>query len=74
MLVPNLHWIIIEDAEDPSSLVANLLKNSGITYTHLTATTPKEWKLKEKVCLLYIFLENMLCWLGRTTERQKANY
>ncbi|XP_021918917.1 galactosylgalactosylxylosylprotein 3-beta-glucuronosyltransferase I isoform X2 [Zootermopsis nevadensis] len=48
MLVPNLHWIIIEDAEVPSSLVANLLKNSGITYTHLTATTPKEWKLKEK--------------------------
>jgi hypothetical protein len=52
MLVPNLHWIIIEDAEDPSSLVANLLKNSGIRYTHLTAATPKDWKLKEKVCLL----------------------
>jgi len=52
MLVPNLHWIIIEDAEDPSPLVANLLKNSGIRYTHLTAATPKEWKLKEKVCLL----------------------
>jgi len=52
MLVPNLHWIIIEDGEGPSPLVANLLKNSGITYTHLTAATPKEWKLKEKVCLL----------------------
>lgn len=52
MLVPNLHWIIIEDAEDPTPLVANLLKNSGIRYTHLTAATPKEWKLKEKVCLL----------------------
>lgn len=48
MLVPNLHWIIIEDAEGPSSLVANLLKNSGIKYIHLTAATPKEWKLKEK--------------------------
>jgi galactosylgalactosylxylosylprotein 3-beta-glucuronosyltransferase 3 len=50
MLVPNLHWVIVEDAEGPSSLVANLLKNSGITNTHLTAATPKEWKLKEKVC------------------------
>jgi galactosylgalactosylxylosylprotein 3-beta-glucuronosyltransferase 3 len=50
MLVPNLHWIVIEDAEGPSSLVVNFLKNSGITYTHLTAATPKEWKLKEKVC------------------------
>lgn len=52
MLVRNMHWIIIEDAEDPSSLVANLLKNSGIRYTHLTAATPQKWKLREKVCLL----------------------
>jgi galactosylgalactosylxylosylprotein 3-beta-glucuronosyltransferase 3 len=51
MIVPNLHWVVVEDAEGPSSLVANLLKNSGITNTHLTAATPKEWKLKEKVCL-----------------------
>ncbi|XP_069688828.1 galactosylgalactosylxylosylprotein 3-beta-glucuronosyltransferase I [Periplaneta americana] len=48
MLVPNLHWIIVEDADGPSSIVANILKQSGITHTHLSAATPKEWKLNEK--------------------------
>jgi hypothetical protein len=49
MLVPNLHWIIVEDSENPTELVSRLLERSGIPYTHLNAATPKNWKLKSKV-------------------------
>ena len=45
LLVPNFHWIIVEDSEIKTPLVAKLLAQSGITYTHLNAETPKEWKL-----------------------------
>jgi len=38
--VSNLHWIIVEDAMTPSTLVANLLKESGMSYTHLNIRTP----------------------------------
>ncbi|XP_065564201.1 galactosylgalactosylxylosylprotein 3-beta-glucuronosyltransferase 3-like [Artemia franciscana] len=46
LLVPNFHWIIVEDADKKTDLVANLLSKSGLTYTHLNAATPKDWKLK----------------------------
>lgn len=49
MLVQNLHWIIVEDADDKTPLVANLLRKSDIPHTHLVAPTPQEWKRKEKV-------------------------
>lgn len=45
LLVPNLHWIIVEDSENKTPLVGNLLAKSGLSYTHLHAATPKEWKL-----------------------------
>nr|CAH0104727.1 unnamed protein product [Daphnia galeata] len=45
LLVPNFHWIIVEDSETKTPLVTNLLAQSGLTYTHLNAETPKEWKL-----------------------------
>lgn len=48
MLVQNLHWIIVEDADDKTPLVANLLRKSDIPHTHLVAPTPQEWKRKEK--------------------------
>lgn len=44
-LVPNFHWIVVEDSEHKTSLVANLLAKSGVAHTHLNAATPKEWKL-----------------------------
>ncbi|XP_065319216.1 galactosylgalactosylxylosylprotein 3-beta-glucuronosyltransferase 1-like [Gordionus sp. m RMFG-2023] len=34
-LVPNVRWIVIEDANEPSSKVANILKNSQHPYAHL---------------------------------------
>lgn len=45
LLVPNFHWIVIEDSETKTPLVTNLLAQSGLSYTHLNAETPKEWKL-----------------------------
>lgn len=46
--VPNFHWIVIEDAAEKSLLVSNLLKRSGLKYTHLNQPTPSEYKLKPK--------------------------
>ena len=39
-LVPNLHWIVIEDAPPKTDLVTNFLLNSGLNYTHLHIPTP----------------------------------
>lgn len=41
MLVKNFHWIIIEDSETKTKLVENLLKESGLKYTHLNVKTHK---------------------------------
>ena len=38
--VPNLHWIVVEDAGVRSPLVAKLLLNSGIPHTHLNILKP----------------------------------
>lgn len=50
MLVPNLHWIIVEDANQTSALVRNLLVQSGLQdrSTLLYARTPNVYKLKSK--------------------------
>ncbi|XP_060839015.1 galactosylgalactosylxylosylprotein 3-beta-glucuronosyltransferase I [Rhopalosiphum padi] len=47
-LVNNFHWIIVEDSEIKTSLVANLLHKSNLNYTHLAIGTPAEWKRKLK--------------------------
>ena len=46
LLVPNFHWIVVEDAEERSELVAGLLKRCGVSHTHLNVNTPPEWKLQ----------------------------
>lgn len=50
LLVPYIHWIVIEDAAENSALVRNLLKNSGLSKrsTLLAAATPPDFKLKKK--------------------------
>uniref|UniRef100_A0A646QHP0 Galactosylgalactosylxylosylprotein 3-beta-glucuronosyltransferase n=1 Tax=Hemiscolopendra marginata TaxID=943146 RepID=A0A646QHP0_9MYRI len=45
LLVPNLHWIVVEDSIEKTDLVTRLLKKSGIKYTHLNTATPSEYKL-----------------------------
>ncbi|TRY69432.1 hypothetical protein TCAL_03788 [Tigriopus californicus] len=48
LLVPNFHWIVVEDAAEPTDLVTNLLKRCGVVYTQLKALTPPEMKLKPR--------------------------
>ncbi|XP_067877662.1 galactosylgalactosylxylosylprotein 3-beta-glucuronosyltransferase 3 isoform X2 [Heterodontus francisci] len=45
--VKKLHWIVVEDAANRSKLVADLLVQSGLSYTHLNVRTPTIYKLKE---------------------------
>lgn len=49
MLVQNLHWVVVEDAEHKSTLVTKLLASTGLNYTHLSEPTPPKWKTKPKV-------------------------
>ncbi|XP_071484611.1 galactosylgalactosylxylosylprotein 3-beta-glucuronosyltransferase 3-like [Diadema antillarum] len=46
-LVRNFHWIVVEDSEHKTRLVANFLANCGLSYTHLHVKTLDEYKLKE---------------------------
>ncbi|XP_038643240.1 galactosylgalactosylxylosylprotein 3-beta-glucuronosyltransferase 3, partial [Scyliorhinus canicula] len=45
--VKKLHWIVVEDAANRSKLVADLLAQSGLSYTHLNLPTPTIYKLRE---------------------------
>lgn len=50
MLVPYVHWIIVEDADYTSDLVRNVLKRTNLykRSTLLYAKTPTDFKLKRK--------------------------
>lgn len=50
-LVPNLHWIVIEDSETKTDLVRHLLAESNLHYTHLNAKTPPFEQLKKNVSI-----------------------
>ena len=39
-LVPNLHWIAVEDSEQKTKLVTNFLVQCQVSYTHLNAFKP----------------------------------
>ncbi|XP_021201548.3 galactosylgalactosylxylosylprotein 3-beta-glucuronosyltransferase I [Helicoverpa armigera] len=41
MHVKNFHWVVIEDSLEKTKLVANLLKESNLKYTHLNIKTHK---------------------------------
>ncbi|TRZ00540.1 hypothetical protein DNTS_018541 [Danionella cerebrum] len=45
--VPQLHWIVVEDAPDPTQLVSDFLSASGLSFTHLHKLTPVDRKLQE---------------------------
>lgn len=47
MHVPNLHWIVVEDAEKTSDVVRELLERTGMPFTQLCATMPDEYKEKK---------------------------
>ncbi|CAJ0961602.1 unnamed protein product [Ranitomeya imitator] len=47
LLVPALHWIVVEDSAQRTSLVSDLLAQSELQYTHLHVQTPPAMKLKD---------------------------
>uniref|UniRef100_A0A1I7WRZ1 Galactosylgalactosylxylosylprotein 3-beta-glucuronosyltransferase n=1 Tax=Heterorhabditis bacteriophora TaxID=37862 RepID=A0A1I7WRZ1_HETBA len=44
--IPNLHWIIVEDADNTSENIASILKRSRLPYTHINIKTRSDMKLK----------------------------
>ncbi|KAL2718733.1 galactosylgalactosylxylosylprotein 3-beta-glucuronosyltransferase I [Vespula squamosa] len=44
-LVPNFHWIVVEDSSERTRLVSKFLEDSCLIYTHLAAATPPNYKL-----------------------------
>ena len=48
VMVPNLHWILVEDAAEKTELVARFLAESGINHSHLHIATPSDMKIKPK--------------------------
>jgi galactosylgalactosylxylosylprotein 3-beta-glucuronosyltransferase 3 len=55
LLVPNLYWIIVEDAIENTVLVKNFLNRTGLDKrtTLLNAKTPTDFKLKDKVSVVW---------------------
>ena len=45
LLVPSVHWIVVEDAPSKTPLVTRFLAHSGLASTHLAVETPPEKKL-----------------------------
>lgn len=68
-LVPNVHWIVIEDAEKKSDLVRHVISDSMVVATHLVAQTAPYEKSKDKVsralppCLFFFFFGPFLKFL-----------
>ncbi|XP_015918181.2 galactosylgalactosylxylosylprotein 3-beta-glucuronosyltransferase I [Parasteatoda tepidariorum] len=48
LLVPNIHWIVVEDSENKTILVKNFLTKSKVYYTHLNIPTPLPVKMKKE--------------------------
>ncbi|KAJ8942476.1 hypothetical protein NQ318_017770 [Aromia moschata] len=48
MLVPNLTWLVIEDAYETNDLIENILIKSGIKYYYMVAPMPSQYKAKTK--------------------------
>ncbi|CAG0920400.1 unnamed protein product [Notodromas monacha] len=47
--VPRFHWIVVEDAEEKTSLVTRFLQKCGVAYTHLNVPTDPRFKTPEAV-------------------------
>ncbi|KAI6196970.1 Galactosylgalactosylxylosylprotein 3-beta-glucuronosyltransferase [Aphelenchoides besseyi] len=46
--VPNLYWIVVEDAEQPSSAIDEILARTRLKSVHLSALTPPQKRLRDK--------------------------
>ncbi len=46
LLVPNVHWVVVEDSRVRTGLVGEHLRECGVPYAHLFVQTPPDWKLQ----------------------------
>lgn len=73
-LVPNIHWIVVEDSETKTDLVRNLLNDSSLLFTHLAAKTPPFEKLQDKVCCIKsLRINRKVNWLCCKDPRWKRH-
>ncbi|XP_061754103.1 galactosylgalactosylxylosylprotein 3-beta-glucuronosyltransferase 1 [Nerophis ophidion] len=61
--VVNLHWIVVEDSQNRTSLVSRLLQTTGLSYTHLNVPSPTTFKPNGKGTLQR---NKALEWLRQT--------
>lgn len=47
MLIPNVHWLVIEDAQTKSHLVTDLLLRTGLKFDHLLAPMPEKYRKRK---------------------------
>lgn len=45
--VPNLFWLVVEDTEEPSTWIQDILTRSKLAHAHLAIATPLKMKLKD---------------------------
>lgn len=48
LMVPSLHWIVVEDAKEKTDLVTKFLQSSGISYSHFNIETPLDMRRKSE--------------------------
>ncbi|XP_076353940.1 galactosylgalactosylxylosylprotein 3-beta-glucuronosyltransferase 2-like isoform X2 [Tachypleus tridentatus] len=47
-LVPNIHWILVEDSINKTKLVSKFLSHCQLPHTHLNIPTPPDYKTTER--------------------------
>ena len=78
LLVPNFHWIVVEDSSRKTDLVSNLLSYCGLRYTHLNIETPSEYRVADSepydLKPRGVFQRNLaLKWLRENLDYNKSN-
>uniref|UniRef100_A0A0R3RWP0 Galactosylgalactosylxylosylprotein 3-beta-glucuronosyltransferase n=1 Tax=Elaeophora elaphi TaxID=1147741 RepID=A0A0R3RWP0_9BILA len=74
--VPNLYWIVVEDASNTSPFIAEIFKRYRIRFAHLNALTPPEKKPNEtdpnwKIARGVIQRNKALMWLRKNLDRSR---
>ncbi|CAD0197858.1 unnamed protein product [Chrysodeixis includens] len=73
MHVKNFHWVVIEDSTEKTKLVANLLKESNLKYTHLnikTHRTKHSTVMDINICLFKTSLYNTSWYCASGVEQR----
>ncbi|VDK78329.1 unnamed protein product [Litomosoides sigmodontis] len=74
--VPNLYWIVVEDANNTSPFITEILERYRIKFAHLYALTPPKKKPNEtdpnwKIARGIVQRNKALMWLRRNLDRSK---